>query len=61
MEIDKCPACFDGVCREPKLLEGGEWRVGEDGRRHWRQLYASTGVCGVRVLSDSGKRFIYDV
>ena len=56
----KCAACFDGVCREPKLLDSGEWRLGEDARYHWRQLYAATAVCGARVLADSGARFLYD-
>lgn len=60
MEIDKCGDCFAAVCREAALLRGGDWRVGEDGRRHWRRSYQGAGVCGVRVLADSGGRFLYD-
>lgn len=59
MEIDarspKCKSCFDAVCREPKLLEGGDWRIGADAQYHWRQLYSNVGVCGEPVMTDTGR------
>lgn len=57
----KCPKCFDAVVADAKLLRDGDWRLGEDARFHWRQLYASKGVCGVAVLADSGKRRLYEI
>lgn len=56
---NKCMDCFDAVCKDSKLLLGGQWRIGEDARRHWRQLYSSQGVCGKWVMADGGKRRLF--
>lgn len=46
----KCQSCFDGVCREPKLLNepGADWTLGADARYHWSA--DKTAVCGALTL-----------
>lgn len=45
----KCESCFDAVCREPKLLEGGDWTLGDDARYHWAA--GPSAACGARTLA----------
>ena len=48
----KCVRCVNAVCKDARLLEGGDWRVGADASYHWTLDIDPTSVCGVLVIRD---------